>query len=88
MLLVDWKNTGSTIVRGVIASIDIFDSAGNRLACSSSRQWVYADSKGISPGGNYREPAGEGFNIIPSPTESSQPARWKVTILEALEKEQ
>jgi hypothetical protein len=64
MVLVDWKNTGTTAIRAVDVDIIPYDARGNRLEAGRKNQPIYAvsnSSPGIAPGETYREPDDEGF---------------------------
>ena len=72
-LRITWKNTGSTNIHGVKADIELLDNQGQVI--EKMKYWIYvADgwtipgekpspnaSPGITPGGTYTDPPGEGF---------------------------
>ncbi len=90
MLLVDWRNTGTTTIRAVDADITAYDATGNKLRLWNGNYTinytVYAvgdSSPGIAPGRVYTEPLGEGFALplIDSP----EAAKAEVKITEVVE---
>jgi hypothetical protein len=84
IVLVDWKNTGETVIRAVDADIAAYDRRGNKLG--SVNYTIYAvsnNSPGVSPGETYRESVGEGFAWDPAIT--SNATRVDVSITEVVE---
>lgn len=84
MVLVDWRNTGSTPIRVVHADIVPYDSSGNKLDSGAPDYTIYAvssSSSGIAPGSTYSEPDGEGFVVV----SSSPAARVEVQITRVAE---
>jgi carboxymethylenebutenolidase len=85
MVLVDWRNTGTTTIRAVDADIIPFDARGRRLESGAMNKPIYAvsdSSPGIAPGETYVEPNGDGFILAPG---FPKAARVKVTITEVVE---
>jgi len=85
MVLVDWRNTGTTTIRAVDADIITFDARGRRLESGAKNKPIYAvsdSSPGIAPGETYTEPNGEGFILAPDFTRA---ARVRVKITEVVE---
>ena len=72
MVLVDWKNTGSTPIRVVKADIVAYDASGAELASGTKDYTIYAASNsqsGIVAGETYAEPSGEGFVLVSTPAQ-------------------
>jgi len=85
MVLVDWRNTGTTTVRAVDADIVPYDASGNRLGSGANDYAIYAESDsspGIAPGKRYTEPKDKGFILSPGFAEA---ARVEVHITEVVE---
>jgi hypothetical protein len=85
MVLVDWRNTGTTTVRAVDADIIPYDANGNRLGSGATDYAIYAESDsspGIAPGKRYTEPMGKGFILAPGFAEAS---RVEINITEVVE---
>ena len=87
MLLVDWRNTGTTTIRAVDADITPYDANGNVLEFSArTDKPIYAVSDsdpGIAPGRLYVEPVGRGY-IVGSAYEP-EAVRVEVKITEVVE---
>ncbi len=89
MVLIDWKNTGTTPIRVAYADIIAYDGNGVQLSSSARDYTIYtvADSRsGISPTRTYTEPDGEGFVLIPPDGPSSQATRVEAKITRVKEK--
>lgn len=85
MVLVDWRNTGTTTVRAIDADIVPYDASGNRLGSGASDYAIYAESDsspGIVPGKKYTEPMGNGFILAPGFAEA---VRVEINIPEVVE---
>jgi hypothetical protein len=68
MVLVDWKNTGTTTIRAVDADIIPYDAHGNKLESGANNYTIFAvsdSSPGVASGEKYTEPNGEGFTLAP-----------------------
>ncbi len=90
MLLVDWRNTGTTTIRAVDADITAYDGIGNMLQLfgdsGTINYTIYAvadSSAGIAPGELYVEPLGQGF-VLPS-VGALEAVRVEVKITEVVE---
>ena len=87
MVLVDWKNTGTTTIRAVDADIIPYDVRGNKLELSGATDKpIYAvddSSPGIAPGEKYTEPMGQGY--ILGWVGVAEAARVEVRITEVVE---
>lgn len=87
MVLVDWRNTGTTRIRAVDADITPYDANGNVLQFSArTDKPIYAvddSDPGIAPGRTYVEPLGRGY-IIGSSAEP-EAVRVEVKITEVVE---
>jgi hypothetical protein len=87
MVLVDWRNTGTTTIRAVDADITSYDARGNKLDSGARDYAIYAvsdSSRGIAPGKRYTEPDGKGFILAPG---VGKAARVDVKITEVVESE-
>jgi len=85
MVLVDWRNTGTTRIRAVDADITPYAADGNKLKSGASDYAIYAvsdSSLGIAPGERYTEPNGKGFILAPGFADA---ARVEVRITEIVE---
>jgi hypothetical protein len=85
MVLVDWRNTGTTTIRAIDADIIVYDDRGNVLDSGAKDYTIYAvsdDSPGIVPGEIYTEPKGKGFTLMPGSTKAR---RAQVTITKVVE---
>jgi hypothetical protein len=88
MVLVDWRNTGETVIRAVDANITIFDARGNQLEDSRTNEPIYAVSNnlaGVAPGTIYREPNDQGY--ILGSTGAAAARRVEVSITEVVERD-
>jgi len=68
MVLISWRNTGSTPIAVVEAQITAYDAQGQVLESSVPEYTIFASesmSRRIQPGMSYIEPEGEGFVLIP-----------------------
>jgi hypothetical protein len=83
MVYVDWKNTGSTPVKVVRASVTIYD-AQNNVVDSFTNTGIYYNNTGIAPGENYIEPAGEGYIVLAlTPQQVATRAEASITSVES-----
>lgn len=83
MVLVDWKNTGSTTIREVFADITAYDAGGNKLDSGAQDYCIYAvfsSDPGISPGETYTEPEDEGYVLVNAPDITGFSAAAKVEV--------
>lgn len=77
MVYVDWKNTGTTPIRFVVADLSFYNASGSMMG-GFGKCVVYtapAGDAGIAAGATYVEPQGEGYAIeLPSggPVASAQ----------------
>jgi hypothetical protein len=82
MVLVDWKNTGTAVIRAVDADIIPYDARGNRLEGGRKDKPIYAvpnSSPGIASGEIYREPNGEGLILDPEFADATRRVDIKIT---------
>ena len=88
MVLINWKNTGTTPIRVVHANIIAYDSNGVTLSSSANDYTIYAVSDerpGISSNRTYIEPDGEGFVLLPLDGSSSNASRVEAQITRVVE---
>ncbi|MEX0642957.1 MAG: dienelactone hydrolase family protein [Pirellulales bacterium] len=88
MVLVDWKNTGTTIIRAADADIIPYDARGNRLDSGWKGKPIYAvddSSPGIAPGETYVEPKGKGYILMPIDPGTPKAAKVVIKITEVVE---
>ena len=81
MVLVDWKNVGSTPVTVVYATITAQDASGNDLDYQAEDYCIFVASgkdAQIAPGETYHAPEGEGHILLPSDGTAAN-ARVEVT---------
>lgn len=87
MVLVDWRNAGTTTIRAVDADITPYDANGNALQFSArTDKPIYAVSDsdpGIAPGKTYVEPLGRGYII--GGVGEAEAVRVEVKITEVVE---
>jgi hypothetical protein len=85
MVMVDWRNTGTTRIRAVDANIFAYAADGTISEWSRYDHPIYAVSDtepGIGPGKTYKEPTGRGYILAPG---FDAAARVEVTITEVVE---
>jgi hypothetical protein len=85
MVMVDWKNTGTTRIRAVDANIFAYAADGTISEWSRYDHPIYAVSDtdpGIAPGKTYKEPTGRGYILAPG---FGAAARVEATITEVVE---
>jgi hypothetical protein len=85
MVMVDWRNTGTTRIRAVDANIFAYAADGTISEWSRYDHPIYAVSDtepGIGPGKTYKEPTGRGYILAPG---FDAAARVEVTIMEVVE---
>jgi hypothetical protein len=82
MVMVDWRNTGSTPVGAVFANIAVLDQSGARMMMSADDYCVFAaatDAEKVRPGVQYVEPEGNGYAVVSVPPEGA-PSRVEVSV--------
>lgn len=70
MVLVDWKNTGSTPIRIVKADITPYDASGTPIGNGAAGYPIFAApdaTPGIAPGAPYEEADDDGFVLVNAP---------------------